>query len=111
MSKRRWEDHFTRRARDEKWLARSVYKLEEVDRRYKLIRQGHRLLDLGCYPGSWSQYSIKRVGPEGEVVGIDLKEPDRFSAPNFRFLKADVLSLDVEWLAKEVGPRDIVISD
>jgi 23S rRNA (uridine2552-2'-O)-methyltransferase len=107
----RWEDHYTRRARNEKWLARSVYKLEEIDRRFKLIRYGHQLLDLGCYPGSWSQYGIKKVGPKGEVVGVDLKEPNLLSAPNFRFLKGDVLTLDIEWLAKEVGLRDVVISD
>jgi 23S rRNA (uridine2552-2'-O)-methyltransferase len=107
----RWEDHYTRRARHDKWLARSVYKLEEIDKRFKIIRHGDRVLDLGCYPGSWSQYCVKRVGPKGEVVGVDLKEPDRLSAPNFRFVKADVLSLDVNRLAKEVGPRDAVISD
>jgi 23S rRNA (uridine2552-2'-O)-methyltransferase len=107
----RWEDHFTRRAKDEKWLARSVYKLEEIDKKFKLIRQGHRLLDLGCYPGSWSQYGIKKVGKKGEVVGVDLKEPDRLSAFNFRFINADVLTLDIDWLTKKIGPRDAVISD
>ncbi len=107
----RWEDHFSRRARDEKWLARSVYKLEEIDKKFKLIRQGHRLLDLGCYPGSWSQYGIKRIGKKGDVVGVDLKEPDRLSAPNFRFINADVLTLDIDWLTKKIGPRDAVISD
>ncbi len=112
MGKRnKWEDHYTRRARDEKWVARSVYKLEEIDRRFKLIGRGHRLLDLGCYPGSWSQYSLEKVGPRGEVVGVDLREPERFSAPNFRFIKADVITLDIEWLAKEIGFRDTVISD
>ncbi|MBW1766370.1 MAG: RlmE family RNA methyltransferase [Deltaproteobacteria bacterium] len=107
----RWEDHYTRRARDEKWPARSVYKLEEIDRRFKLIRQGNHLLDLGCYPGSWSQYSIKRVGPRGEVVGVDLKGPDNPLSPNFRFIRADVFTLDPGWLAREIGPRDTVISD
>jgi 23S rRNA (uridine2552-2'-O)-methyltransferase len=107
----KWEDHYTRRARDEKWLARSVYKLEEIDRRFKLLRYGHRLLDLGCSPGSWSQYSIKRVGPKGEVVGVDLRKPDRFSAPKFRFIKADILTLDAQWLAEQISPRDAVISD
>jgi 23S rRNA (uridine2552-2'-O)-methyltransferase len=112
MGKRnKWEDHYTRRARDEKWVARSVYKLEEIDRRFKLIGRGHRLLDLGCYPGSWSQYSLEKVGPRGEVIGVDLREPERFSAPNFRFIKADVLILDIEWLAREIGFRDTVISD
>ncbi len=111
MGRGTWEDHYTRRAREENWLARSVYKLEEIDKKYKIIRRGHRLLDLGCYPGSWSQYCSRKVGPKGEVVGIDLKKPDRFSAPNFRFLEADVLSLDPGRLADELGTRDVVISD
>ena len=112
MGKRnKWEDHYTRRARDEKWVARSVYKLEEIDRRFKLMARGHRLLDLGCYPGSWSQYSLGKVGPGGEVVGVDLREPERVSAPNFRFIKADVITLDLEWLVQEIGLRDTVISD
>ena len=112
MGKRnKWEDHYTRRARDEKWVARSVYKLEEIDKRFGLIGRGHRLLDLGCYPGSWSQYSLKKVGPTGEVVGVDLRGPERFSAPNFRFIKADVITMDIQWLVQEIGLRDTVISD
>jgi 23S rRNA (uridine2552-2'-O)-methyltransferase len=111
MKRKGWDDHYTRRARDEKWLARSVYKLQEIDNKFKLIHMGNQLLDLGCYPGSWSQYSIKKVGPQGDVVGIDLTSPDRLSASNFRFIQADVLSPDIEWLSREVSPRDIVLSD
>jgi 23S rRNA (uridine2552-2'-O)-methyltransferase len=111
MKANRWDDHYARQARDEKWLARSVYKLQEIDKKYKLIRKGDRLLDLGCYPGSWSQYGIKKVGPEGEVVGIDLTRPDRLSSPNFIFIQDDVLTIDSQWLIREVGPKDIVMSD
>ena len=106
-----WEDHYTRRAREERWLARSVYKLEEIDRKVRLFHAGDRVLDLGCYPGSWSQYSVLKVGPKGDVVGVDVKKPDRFSSPRFRFIQADVLLLDVEWLRKQVGTRQLVISD
>ena len=106
-----WEDSYARRAKKEKWLARSVFKLREMDKKYKLIRQGDRLLDLGCYPGSWSQYSLKRVGPQGDVVGVDLKKPDRLSAPNFRFIEADIFSVDLKWLLGEIGLRDAVFSD
>jgi len=111
MKVNRWDDHYARQARDGKWLARSVYKLQEIDKKYKLIRKGDRLLDLGCYPGSWSQYGIKKVGSEGEVVGIDLTLPDRLSFPNFRFIEHNILTMDTEWLIREVGPRDVVISD
>ncbi len=45
------------------------------------------------------------------MVGVDLREPERLSAPNFRFIKADVLTLDLQWLVQEIGLRDSVISD
>jgi 23S rRNA (uridine2552-2'-O)-methyltransferase len=112
MAKRdTWEDHYTRRARSEKWLARSVYKLEEIDKKYRLIRQGHRVLDLGCSPGSWSQYCLKKVGPQGHVAGVDLERPGPLPAPNYQFIEGNILELDPKWLAKEIGPRDLVISD
>ena len=106
-----WKDYYTKRAREEKWLARSVYKLEEIDRKYKLIRPGYRLLDLGCSPGSWSQYCLKRVGKEGEVIGLDMKKPDVLSADNFRFIEADILQLHMDWLFEKLGVMDAVISD
>ena len=111
MKKDKWDDHYARRAKEEKWLARSVYKLQEIDKKFRLIRKGDRLLDLGCYPGSWSQYGIKKVGPQGDVVGIDLTRTEHLSFPNFRFIKGNVLSLDLDSLVREVGPRDAVISD
>ena len=111
MKKNRWDDYYARRASDEKWLARSVYKLQEIDKKCGLIRRGDQLLDLGCYPGSWSQYGIKKAGPPGEVIGIDLNRPDGLSSPNFRFIQADVLTLDIEQLTQEVDPRNVVMSD
>jgi 23S rRNA (uridine2552-2'-O)-methyltransferase len=107
----RWEDPYTRRARDERWPARSVYKLQEIDSKFKLLRRGSRVLDLGCYPGSWSQYSVRQVGPRGDVVGVDLRGPERLSSSNFRFIEADVLELDPQWLKKKIGSRDAVICD
>ena len=107
----RWKDHYTRKAREEKWLARSVYKLEEIDRKHKLIQKGFHLLDLGCYPGSWSQYAIKKVGESGKVVGIDMNKPERLSGSNFRFIKADILDMAIDRIAQEIGEVDAVISD
>lgn len=111
MTKNMWDDYYARRASDEKWLARSVYKLQEIDKKCGLIRRGDQLLDLGCYPGSWSQYGLKKVGPPGEIIGIDLNRPYRPLSANFKFIQTDVLTLDIEWLIKEVGPRDAVMSD
>ena len=61
------------RAKQENYAARAVYKLEEIDKRFHLLRQGARVLDLGCWPGSWMQYAADRVGETGYVLGIDLR--------------------------------------
>jgi 23S rRNA (uridine2552-2'-O)-methyltransferase len=107
----RWKDHYTERARAEKWLARSVYKLEEIDRKQGLIKKGYHVLDLGCYPGSWSQYCLKKVGQGGKVTGLDIKRPDQLSTRNFRFVEADIMSITPEDLEKEIGKVDVLISD
>ena len=111
MKQNRWDDHYARLAKKEKWLARSVYKLQEIDNKFKLIRKGNRLLDLGCYPGSWTQYALKMAGNQGDVVGIDLSKPDHRLSSSFRFIQADVMSLEPQWLTREISPRDVVISD
>ena len=51
-------DKYFKRAREQGFAARSVFKLEEIDRKLRLIRPGHRVLDLGCRPGSWMQYAV-----------------------------------------------------
>ncbi len=106
-----WDDHYTKRAKEENWLARSVYKLEEIDIRHRLIKNGARVMDLGCYPGSWSQYVLERVGKNGEVIGIDIEIPKRISAPNFRFIRGDALGLEPEALFRETGEIDLLLSD
>ena len=112
MTANRWEDHYTRRARNEKWLARSVYKLQEIDKKFRLIHKGDRILDLGCYPGSWSQYCLKTVGPTGDVAGIDLVPPEKIiQLTHFRFIQGDIFEMDPEWLKSEIGRRDAVLSD
>jgi len=107
----KWNDHYTRRAKEEKWLARSVYKLEEIDKKYRLIKPGSRVVDLGCYPGSWSQYIIKKSGRRGEVIGIDLNAPQKVIAQNFKFIKGDVLKFNTESLFSESGKIDLLLSD
>ena len=111
MKSNRWDDHYTIKAREEKWLARSVYKLQEMDRKFKLLHNNDRVLDLGCFPGSWSQYAISKVGKRGDVVGMDLHEPKAFSPPNFRCIKGDIETIEAVWLAAEIQPRNVVLSD
>ena len=60
-------DHFFKKAKKENFAARSVYKLEEIDKRYKIFKPNDRILDLGASPGSWSQYVSQKVGPSQAV--------------------------------------------
>ncbi|MFO0681460.1 MAG: RlmE family RNA methyltransferase [Sandaracinus sp.] len=109
MSKRP-QDHFGHRARAEGFAARSVYKLEEIDRRVKLLAPGKRVLDLGAYPGSWTSYAAQKVGPRGRVLGIDKTEFRGALPPWAEIRTGDALTLD---LATEHGPGsfDVVLSD
>ncbi len=107
----KWADYYTNRAKKENWLARSIFKLQEIDKKINLFSPGIKVLDLGCYPGSWSQYALKRIGKKGAVTGIDLFEPKRLKAENFYFIKADVLILDIEELKSHIGIQDVILSD
>jgi 23S rRNA (uridine2552-2'-O)-methyltransferase len=91
---KRLQDSYGRRARREGYPARSVYKLEEIDRRTRLLRPGQRVLDLGAAPGSWTLYAAERVGKNGRVVAIDLQEHRGELPPHVEFRTANVLELD-----------------
>lgn len=67
------KDHYFKKAKKENFLARSVYKLEEIDDKYKVLHKKNNVVDLGYHPGSWVQYTSRVVGPEGSVIGIDIK--------------------------------------
>jgi len=87
-------DPFRTRARAEGFVARAVYKLKEIDEKYRLFREGQRVLDLGCSPGSWLQYLASRVGPRGLVLGVDAAPLAIAGAPPLNFIQAEVGSLD-----------------
>ncbi len=123
-------DEFFLKAKAQGYLARSAYKLLEIQERFRILRAGDRVLDLGCAPGSWMQVTEKVVGPRGVVVGIDLSDVDPRPAGNFKgfggrvaFLRGDAfqaetsellaLAAKVEGKGDEPGPRlfDVVLSD
>jgi 23S rRNA (uridine2552-2'-O)-methyltransferase len=103
-------DAFFRKARDAGFAARSVYKLEEIDRKLRLLRAGDRVLDLGCRPGSWMQYALKVVGKQGAVVGID-RDPLPQPVPGARVLHADLLATPDAELLGNLAAFDVVLSD
>jgi 23S rRNA (uridine2552-2'-O)-methyltransferase len=103
-----WVDHYSRQAKKEKFPARSVYKLQEIQRKYSLIKKGHKILDLGCFPGSWLLYAAELTGDTGKVMGIDLK-PIAIRVPaQVEVITADVLTLDANSLGNDFH---VVLSD
>ncbi len=108
---KKWEDHYTRKARKENYPARSVYKLREIQKKTRLIPKGGRVLDLGCAPGSWLLYAAELVGPSGSVTGVDVKPVSVAAPPRATVIQADV-SGDIEDLIGRIGVGyDAVISD
>jgi 23S rRNA (uridine2552-2'-O)-methyltransferase len=106
-------DHYFKKAKEQNFAARSVFKLEEIDQKLKILQSAKTVLDLGAAPGSWSQYCSKRIGSKGQILGIDLS-PITISLPNAKFIQADLRDLNLEALFIEQGftpPFDLVISD
>lgn len=107
------KDFYFHKAKTENYAARSVFKLEEMDNRFKILKPGHHVIDLGAAPGSWAQYTSKKVGPKGRVLGIDL-QPIKLTLPNATFLNADLRDLELERAIQTTGipvPFDVVLSD
>jgi 23S rRNA (uridine2552-2'-O)-methyltransferase len=103
-------DAFFKKAREAGFAARSVFKLEEIDKKLRLLRPGYRVLDLGCRPGSWMQYALKAVGPHGAVVGID-RDPLDTPVPGARVLRGDIYATSDGELLGELAAFDVVLSD
>jgi 23S rRNA (uridine2552-2'-O)-methyltransferase len=103
-------DHFTREAKKAGFPARSVFKLEDIDRRLHLLRPGMRVLDLGAAPGSWSLYAAQKIGPSGKLFAIDLSPLGTVLPPHATFLQGDALSLD-DGVVAQFAPYDVVLSD
>jgi len=103
-------DAYTKAAKAQGYPARSVFKLEEIDRRVRLLREGQRVLDLGAAPGSWSMYAAKKIGRSGKLLAVDLTLITAAVGPNAVVLQGDALSLDNGDLAR-FAPYDVVLSD
>lgn len=112
LARRTLHDQYFKQAKAEGYLARSAYKLLEIQERKRIIKRGDRVLDLGCAPGAWLQVASEVVGPQGAVVGIDLQEVRHAIAPNVRTVVGDVYQVDPAIL---LGPErrlfSVVLSD
>lgn len=113
MSKYRPKDHFFLRAKKEGLRARSAFKLEEIARRFGLLRAGQAILDLGAAPGGFLQVIADAVGAKGLVVGVDVVPIRPFTQPHIKTVVMDVLGedFDAKLGALHPGPWDLVVSD
>jgi len=109
----RRKDAAYERAKQEGYRSRAAYKLIELDDRFRLLRPGQRVVDLGCWPGSWLQVASRRIGPSGRVVGVDLVAIDPLSERNVVAIAGDVLDPEVRaQVARALGGRaDVVLAD
>lgn len=110
---KKYRDHYFLKAKKENYPARSVYKLKEIHKRFKIFRPGLKVLDLGAAPGSWSLGAAELVGEKGLVLGLDLKDTDVIFPPQVTFMQGDIFEPSLEFSAAvdALGPFDIVMSD
>lgn len=111
-------DHFFKKAKSEGFAARSIYKLEELDREFHLLSSSDRVLDLGCAPGSWLQYVDQKL-KSGSAVGIDLLPVKTSFSAKVHVLQGDAFEVTLDQLAAAMpkpAPNkpqgfDVVLSD
>jgi 23S rRNA (uridine2552-2'-O)-methyltransferase len=116
-SSRQWlQEHFTdpfvKRAQSEGWRSRAVFKLEEIDRKERLLKPGQMVLDLGAAPGAWSQYARRKVGHQGRVIATDILEMTGISG--VEFVQGDFREQEVFDRILALVPErtvDVVLSD
>jgi 23S rRNA (uridine2552-2'-O)-methyltransferase len=109
---RQEKDPYVQQARREGWRSRAVFKLEQIDRKERLLRPGMRIVDLGAAPGSWSQYVTERLDGRCRVIALDLLPMD--ALPGVEFIQGDFREAAVlEALQAALGPdrADLVLSD
>src|SRR5215470_10349572 len=108
---RQLNDPYIAEARRLGYRSRAAFKLIELDDRYRLLRPGARVLDLGCAPGGWTQVALERVGASGCVVGIDIA--DTVPIAGAAILRADIhdASVAVKVTVELGGLADVVLSD
>jgi 23S rRNA (uridine2552-2'-O)-methyltransferase len=109
--KQQGQDRYFQRAKREGYRARSAYKLLQIQERFKIVRRGDVVVDLGAAPGSWSQVAAEIVGEQGRVVALDIQAMP--PVPGVTFVQGDMTDLLVQDQVIEAvgGQADVVLSD
>lgn len=109
----RKQEYFYRKAKEMKLRSRAAFKLQQLDRRYRLLRAGDVVVDIGAAPGGWLQVAREKVGGRGFVLGVDLQRIAKLPQENVKTLVADITDSTAPDLIQENLPRlaDAVLSD
>lgn len=109
----RKRDYYYRKAKEEKYRSRAAYKLLQAMKKYRFIKDGSVVVDLGAAPGGWIQAARKTVGDEGFVLGVDIRPIEPFSESNVRTIIGDITEEGTVQQLLKFLPRkaDAVISD
>ena len=106
-------DSYYKKAKQEGYRSRAAYKLLELQQRYRLLKPGDAVVDLGAAPGGWLQVAAKTVGQNGKIIGVDLQTIEPFRERNIILLQGDMARNEIQEQIKAVlnGPADCVLSD
>jgi 23S rRNA (uridine2552-2'-O)-methyltransferase len=114
----RWQvekkkDPYYKRAKSENYRSRASYKLKQLDKKYKIMKEGNTVVDLGAAPGGWSQIALEKVGEEGIVVGVDLNHIKPFEEDNYYRIRGDFTTEEVQNKIMDIidGQTQVLISD
>jgi len=109
----RKRDYYYKKAKEEKYRSRSTYKLFQAIEKYRFIKEGDVVIDLGAAPGGWIQAARKTVGIKGFVLGVDIRPVEPFAEHNVRTIIGDISEQETLQQIVEFLPRkaDALISD
>lgn len=115
MARYNRKDHLHQKAKQEGKRSRAAYKLDEIQKQFRILEKGARVADLGCWPGGWLEGAARYVGAGGLLAGVDLAEVDPpISLPNVTTLVGDLEdAATIDRLLEALGgePADVVLSD
>lgn len=107
------QDRYFKKAKQQGYRSRAAYKLLELQQRYRILKAGDRVIDLGAAPGGWLQVAAKVVGQNGTVIGVDFQSIPPLPERNVIMLRGDIRAEELQQRIRELigGPADCVLSD
>jgi 23S rRNA (uridine2552-2'-O)-methyltransferase len=107
------QDRYFKKAKQEGYRSRAAYKLLELQQRYRIIKPGDKVVDLGAAPGGWLQVAAKIVGPNGRVIGVDLQPIQTLAERQVILLSGDIAAKEIQQQITQLlsGPASCVLSD